>query len=220
MTRKIIFIFFILLNYAWADSGSIRFVKGQVFIGEKVVAKGQAFSENDIISTKKDSMAVLKLSDGSTIKLDENTTIAVNKLLSASTPTEVSVSLGSVVVNAVKSTIKNSLNEKFVLKTKSVAMGVRGTTFFASFGKNGSSDIWMCVNEGTVAVKSSSEKEAKLVRQGEGVQVKNGEKTSIPKPLLWTKNINWNLDSENAEELKNTINIEDAYANPLEFYYE
>jgi ferric-dicitrate binding protein FerR (iron transport regulator) len=218
--KKILILFFTLNNLAHAGPGNFRFIKGQVFVGEKPAAKGESFNENDIISTKKDSIAVLKLIDGSTLKLDENTTVAVNRLLSESAPTEVSISLGSIVVNAVKSTIKNSLNEKFVLKTKSVAMGVRGTTFFATFGKNSNNDIWMCVNEGTVSVKSTSEKEPKLVHQGEGVQVKNGDKTTTPKPLLWTKNINWNIESENAEELKNHINIEDAYANPLEFYYE
>ena len=99
-------------------------------------------------------------------------------------------------------------------------MGVRGTTFFASFGKKESTDIWMCVNEGVVGVHSSSEKKGKLVKAGEGVKIANGENTSKPKPLPWTKNLNWKFESENAEELINKLNIEDAYSNPLDFYYE
>ena len=165
-------------------------------------------------------MAIVTLNDGSTIKLNENTTISVTHLSNDTGPTKVTLGLGSVVVNALKSALKNILNEKFILRTSTVAFGVRGTTFFASFGTKGSSDIWMCVNEGSVSVRSSSEKEAKLVHEGEGVQVINGEKTSPPKPLAWTKKLNWNLNSENEEDLKNTINIEDAYSNPLEFYYE
>ncbi|MBC7714870.1 MAG: FecR domain-containing protein [Rhizobacter sp.] len=209
------------MNFAMAeDAGHFRYVKGVVLVGERVATKGQVFSHGDLLATKKDSMAIVTLNDGSTIKLNENTTIAVDHLSNDLGPTKVTLGLGSVVVNALKSALKNNLKEKFILKTKSVAMGVRGTTFFASFGKQGSSDIWMCVNEGTVAIRSSVEKEAKLVNAGEGVQVKNGEKTSKPTPLVWTKKLNWNLSSESDADFKDTVNIEEAYTNPLDFNYE
>lgn len=202
---------------AMADAGHIRFAKGQVFIGEKPAAKDQTFNSNEIISTKANSLAIITLNDGSTLKLNELTSVAVNNLISDKAPTRVTINSGSLFVNVIKQIVKK---EKFVLKTKNVAMGVRGTTFFASFGKKESNDIWMCVNEGEVAVQTSRESSPKLVKAGEGVKVQNGEKTSNPKPLPWTKNLNWNLQSDNADELVNKVKIEEAYSNPLEFNYE
>ena len=45
---------------------------------------------------------------------------------------------------------------KLEIKTKVAAMGVRGTYFFASYGK--SNDLWMCVKEGEVEVVDINQK--------------------------------------------------------------
>ena len=215
-----ILIILLTINCAFSESGHVRFVKGEVFIGDKIAVKGQFFNNEDIIATKANSLAIISLNEGSTLKLHENTTVVVNQLADNNTPTRVTMSLGSIVVNALKSVISSKLKQKFILGTKSASMGVRGTTFFASYGKKESKDLWMCVNEGEVAVKSNLEESEKIVKSGEGVRVTNGEKTSEPKMLPWTKNLNWNFQSDNENELANKVNIEDAYLNPLDFYYE
>ena len=96
-------------------------------------------------------------------------------------------------------------------------MGVRGTEFFASYGSG--KDIWMCVNEGIVSVKSKSENKQTLVNAGEGVVIKKGSGTSKPKPLAWTKKLNWNMDPK-VGEVVNKVSIEAAYSDLLDEDYD
>lgn len=217
---RFILILFLLINTSFANTGFIRALKGEVYINDNLAKKNQRLNNEDIISTKVNSIAVVTLNDQSTLKINENSSVSVNNLAKDQLPTQVTLKLGSVFINVYKDLTKKITGPKFILKTSLVAMGVRGTTFFASFGKKDSNDIWMCVNEGEVSVKSSLENEEKLVKSGEGVKIFKGEKTSTPKPLPWTKNLNWNYQSENTEDLINKVNIEEAYSNPLEFNYE
>src|SRR4051812_16083695 len=103
-------LFFVMTN-AFADAGHIRFVKGQVMIGEKPAAKDQTFNSDETISTKADSLAIIILNDGSTLKLNEQTSVVVNNLIGDKTPTRVSITAGSLFVNVLKQALKN---EKFV----------------------------------------------------------------------------------------------------------
>jgi ferric-dicitrate binding protein FerR (iron transport regulator) len=177
--------------------------------------------KNDTITTGARSLAVLKLDDGSNIKINEKSSLSIGK--ASSTQSLINVQKGSAFFRVLK---KNFINQKakkkkhkFVVKYKTVAMGVRGTEFFVSDGKENSSDIWMCVNEGKVVVKSNSEKESTLVKAGEGIVVKNGKKTSSPKPLKWTRNLNWKMDNQKGD-LTNKVSIEEAYTDLLEHDYD
>lgn len=96
-------------------------------------------------------------------------------------------------------------------------MGVRGTELFASYGTG--KDVWMCVNEGIVSVRSKKEKKGTLVKAGEGVVVKKGKWTSKPKPLAWTKKLNWNMDPASGDVV-NKVSIESAYSDLLDEDYD
>lgn len=98
-------------------------------------------------------------------------------------------------------------------------MGVRGTEFFVAHGKKSSGDIWMCVSSGEVVVKAKTEKKATSVKAGEGIVIKGGKETSNPKPLAWTQKLNWNMDPKKGK-VENTISIDQAYSDVLDFDYD
>jgi ferric-dicitrate binding protein FerR (iron transport regulator) len=219
--KNIIILFTLLLSPLTLAKGRVLFFKGDVFHNGKKMTSKIEVKKNDTITTGARSLAVLKLDDGSNIKINEKSSLSIGK--ASSTQSLINVQKGSAFFRVLK---KNFINQKakkkkhkFVVKYKTVAMGVRGTEFFVSDGKENSSDIWMCVNEGKVVVKSNSEKESTLVKAGEGIVVKNGKKTSSPKPLKWTRNLNWKMDNQKGD-LTNKVSIEEAYTDLLEHDYD
>lgn len=105
------------------------------------------------------------------------------------------------VIGLVKGAIISQVTkQKFKIKTKNAAMGVRGTQFFVSANE---SDVWMCVQEGVVAVEKG--KTVVEVPAGKGVFV---DKKDVSKPaaFAWTKKINWKMDPKEGE-LDHKINL-------------
>ena len=211
----------LLFSFNTFSKGKLLFLKGDVYLNEKKVSQKLELKKKDIIRTGKSSLAVLSLDDGSKIKLNENTSLSIGK--ASKTQSLIKVNKGSAFFKVLKKNFinntKNKKKHKFVVKYNSVAMGVRGTEFFVSNGKNKSNDIWMCVNEGKVLVKSDTEKKSTLVNAGEGIVVKKGKDTSRPKPLKWTKKLNWKMDNMKGS-LENTVSIEEAYTDLLEHDYD
>jgi len=190
--------------------GSAVYVKGDVKVDHKKIKKGFIVKEGQTILTGSKSFAVFKLKEGSTFKVSPNSSLKITKVKEKK----------ETVLTLLKghSFFKYNKKKKGGLKvnTKTVAMGVRGTEFFVSYHKD---DVWMCVHEGVVAIKSKREKKVKLVKEGEGVVVHGGQKTSTPKPYPWTRKLNWNLDPQKGS-LESKINIEQAYSNPLDQEYD
>ena len=107
------------------------------------------------------------------------------------------------------------------VQTVNAAMGVRGTEFFVAFGKvpDIEPDLWMCVNEGKVEVKSKKEDGVKTVNQGEGILLPNGSKITDPKAYAWTQGLNWNMNPDSGE-LDNPMDIEKMYTDLLDEDYD
>ncbi|MCX5680881.1 MAG: FecR family protein [Candidatus Omnitrophica bacterium] len=97
------------------------------------VAIGTVLSQGDIIRTKAESSATIKLegtSENSTVEMKENTQMKLAELFedkSVSTQsTLLDVALGSILVKAEK---LRAAGSKFEVKTPTSIVGVRGTTF-------------------------------------------------------------------------------------------
>ncbi len=202
------------VHFAFSFSAKFLHLKGEVKLNGKIVKKHTTKIKRPyLVETGAKSLAVIKVDD-STLKINENSTIDLSKMGSQTPSTE--LKRGSLF-----SFIKKSVNKKqrnsFSLKAKGVAMGVRGTAFFASYGKEG--DVWMCVNEGKVAVTNDGFKKEIIVNAGEGIVAKPGKSVSTPKSLPWTKKLNWDYDPEKGN-LENTVKIQEAYTDILDFDYD
>jgi hypothetical protein len=227
--------FFIILSLlfsmqVFAGIGTAIYIKGEVSIkgsNNKFIKlkKGQMINVGDMIRTKNKSIAVLSLKSGSKIKLNENSALTIEKERTKTRPSSLFLNAGSVFMSILKSKIYKTGKSKvkMVLKTRTTAMGVRGTKFFASYGKQKSpdkrKDLWMCVNSGLVEVKTNASKKTVLVKAGEGIEVKEGKEISDPKALAWTKNLNWEFDAKKGD-LENKVSIEEAYTDLLDKDYD
>ena len=211
--KYIAILFFIFLNPALLFAqGKVHFAKGLVLLDNKKIKKGNQVKIGQVLQTKKDALAIIKLNEGTTFKVNENSKIKIQMIKGKKKGTILSLIKGNAFFKYKKSKKSKGLR----VKAKSVSMGVRGTEFFASLDDN---DVWMCVNEGAVAVRAKEDKKSIIVKEGLGVRVSNGKKTSAPQMYPWTKKLNWNMDSSKGK-LTSKIKIEDAYSNPLEAEYD
>lgn len=140
------------------------------------------------VETAERGLAIVKLDDGSLLKLKGGTQVRVE---SSNAGTTVTLDKGGVLAK-VKSV---TAGKHFHIRTQSVVMGVRGTEFFASV--HGQGDAWMCVQEGSVEI--TSHQKSILVPAGQGVFVKKSAAPSAPREYAWTKKLNWNFDAASGE---------------------
>lgn len=229
--KKIFFILCLFITHeVFASAGQILFARGGVYVqkqgksAKKRVKKGHEVSVGDFVSTDKGSIAVVKLNSGNKIKVNAKSAIKIESEKTKNKPDTVLLRRGSAFVSVLKSKLKSKIKDpvKFQLKTTRAAMGVRGTEFFASFGKvddNKRKDLWMCVRTGLVEVSTTSSKKKVLVKEGEGVKIEEEKKISDPKPLEWTKELNWNMEAEKGD-LENKVKIEEAYTDLLDKDYD
>jgi ferric-dicitrate binding protein FerR (iron transport regulator) len=151
---------------------------------------------------------VIDLNNGTTLKLKEKTTLAIDSIGDSTT---VKLTKG-----AVFTTIVGKLTGRFSLQTETAIAGVRGTEFFVAYGKttdvksDAKPDVWLCVNSGTVEVAIPTTGQTVLVEQGLGINILGGEKITSPKHYAWTRKLNWNSNPKSGSVEDNT-NIEQAY---------
>jgi hypothetical protein len=225
LIKKTLFIFFLFSFSSLAQGqGKVLFSKGKSFFRGrdtnqklKRLKVGHEFKSGTTFITNKGALVILSLG-ASKVKLPELSEFTYEGMKKG--VMNVSLQKGSSFFSIFERKIisKKKQNYKFVVKSNGVAMGVRGTEFFASLGKKDTEDLWMCVNEGFVDVKDRKGK-VTLVKAGEGVRVVDGKKTTAPKFLPWTKKLNWNMNPKKGD-LKNKVNIEDAYEDVLDLDYD
>jgi hypothetical protein len=216
--KMLLILTFISFGTFAKDAGVVLFSKGETFeqVGKETrkIKKGDKVKDSSIIITKEKSLIVLSLKDGSKVKVNKNSKLQIK----LGKVTKAALYKGSSFFNVLKA--KVSKGEKFKVVTKSASLGVRGTEFFVSYGKSkDSKDVWMCVNEGLVAVSPKNSKTEKLVKAGEGVHISDPKTVTDPAQLPWTKKLNWRLSSSDGD-LENKVNIEDAYTDILDMDYD
>ena len=212
--KHLIFIFSFLFSlHLYAKDGNLLYVRGDVSIDGKKATKGASISYGQKVKAGLKSLAVVSMKDGSKLKINQNSEIELKGIKK----TKVKTSIVKLLKGNIFVKFKKTKAKGFKLQADNVAMGVRGTEFFASLGKKGKKDVWMCVNEGKVAVAKKGQKKAVLVKEGQGIVAPEEGEISEPKPLPWTKKLNWKMEGE---DLENTVSIEEAYENPLDLDYE
>ncbi len=181
-------------------SGDVTVVTGDQSAKAKIGAK---VGSGDSVKTGKDSLAMLLMSDGAVIKINEKSEHQVPK----EAEKELTLKAGSIFSKIPK----QAQEQQFRIRTPSAVIGVRGTQFFTSFGQDDKTkaDVWMCVNEGSVEVTSTANQKKVLVHEGEGVLVPDGKDVTPPKKYEWTKGLNWKMDPKDGDLVnRSTINYE------------
>ncbi len=136
---KIIAIFFLFIFIAHnrllaADKlGEIIKIKGRVeiirngqFIGKKARI-GDALYKGDLVRTKRRSKAVIKLIDGSLIRLDQRSRLEIEGI-DRNSGTNLNMPRGKVLFKVAKMRAKG----KFKVRTPNAIIGVKGTTFLVN----------------------------------------------------------------------------------------
>lgn len=201
---KPIVIVLFLSTQTFAYSGKITYTQGEV----KVISNGQTkkaekdavVSAGDSLKTGSQSLVILAMDDNAQLKLNENSDLTIPL------KQENAVALNS---GSVFSKIpKQKLKQQFKVITPTAVMGVRGTQFFTAYGTDAehSTDLWMCVEEGSVDVTANDTKKSVVVNEGEGILVTDQKGITAPKKYAWTKKLNWNLDPASGD-VENKLKI-------------
>jgi len=206
----------LLLNVTLtAESWIIAYIEGETEILREdtweIADFGTQLQSGDTVSTGAASLAILESTRGSKIKLKENTQLRLDSL-----EEEVAVRLQR---GGVFSRIARLIRNSFTVTTPSVAAGVRGTEFFIAYGLliEDREDVWLCVNEGSVAVQSA--RQEVLVQAGEGVNIINGTRITDPRFYPWTRELNWNTDPE-AGDVRDDTDLSFLYYDLLDIDYD
>jgi ferric-dicitrate binding protein FerR (iron transport regulator) len=200
-----------------ALSGDVVYTEGPVTLRSGNAAHdaqiGDAIGAGDTIITGKGALAVIDLANGTTLKLREKTTLAVDSIGDA---TSVTLDAGGVFTY-----IAHKLSGTFSLKATHTVAGVRGTQFFVAYGRtiDAEPDLWLCVNQGIVQVDLPDSGQSEQVKAGLGVNIVGGVKLTVPRPYPWTRKLNWNVDPA-AGKVKDATNLDQAYADLLDQDYD
>ncbi len=214
MFIKLLAVLIFVLSFinCYASSHAL-YIKGTVTINKKTLDKSKAIKVGDTISTFKDSLVLIQLDTGATIKINENSSLKISIHKPKTNTTLVQLIKGSSFFRK-----DPKIKGKFNVKTKVATMGVRGTQFFVAYGQELSDEVFMCVNKGSVWV-SADKKKATIVKEGEGVNITKKNVISQPRFLPWTKDLNWSLNPK-SKTLENDASIEEKYGDPLDQDYD
>ena len=222
MTRARLLILFTLLGTALASGqAAIDYVDGDVWIVRSGSATrepadfGSALAPGDRIVTGANGTAVVNVSEGSQIKLRENTEVVMDDLVAGS----VELRQGGVFAR-VRQTA-GTASRRFQVTTQTVVAGVRGTEFFVAYGRTIEDlpDLWLCVNEGAVDVAVAGTDSVTTVNAGEGVNILSGARVTEPRFYPWTLDLNWNFDAQDGPVL-DTTDLDAAYGDLLDQDYD
>ena len=219
ISRRYVLILAIILVglRAAALEGEIVYTDGDVLVtqgsSEADAFIGMEVGEGDTVETLEDSLAVIRLAEGTEIKMRESTVLSLDSL-----GEQVSINLTQ---GGVFSRVYRQAVDRYDVRTHSAVAGVRGTEFFVAYGRtiDDQPDIWLCVNEGSVEVAITETNEKVIVEEGLGINIVGGVKLTQPKFYPWTQDLNWNTDP-GVGDVKDTTNLEQAYSDLLDHDYD
>ena len=156
-------------------------------------AKGAPVADGETVASGPRSLALVQMPDGSRLKLRESTSIRVSLSREPGGMSGAFLTIGGLFAKVAK-----GKSTHFGVTTPNAVAAVRGTEFFTAYGRDGGGgrDLWICVGEGAVEVKAEGSPEPVTVREGEGVLLPGGRRTTAPQFYEWTTKLNWNMDAD------------------------
>jgi len=201
----------------FAVQGQVTYTEGEVTLrsggASRDIAIGDALGPGDAIVTGAASLAIIDLANGTTVKLREKTTLAIDSIGEA---TSVTLTAG-----AAFTSIARKLTGTFTLRAANAVAGVRGTEFFVAYGRtiDARPDVWLCVNRGAVEVSLPDTGQSVLVNEGLGINIVGGATITAPRPFAWTRRLNWNIDPSTGK-VQDSTNLDQAYSDLLDQDYD
>jgi ferric-dicitrate binding protein FerR (iron transport regulator) len=212
-----LFLALALPGAAFAASGTIVYAEGDVSLKNgsetREAAIGDPVGPGSVIVTGARSLAVIDLSNSTTVKLKEKTSLAIDSI---GETTSVTLTAGGMFTS-----IARKLTGQFSVQTKTAVCGVRGTEFFVAYGRaiDTEPDVWMCVNDGVVEVAIPQTGQTVMVPKGLGVNILGAGRITAPRAYPWTRKLNWNIDP-NAGAVEDRTSLEQAYSDLLNQDYD
>ncbi len=119
---------------SWASGGTVLLAKGVVTATDvtqvsRVLARGAAIAEGDVINTANKSFAVIRMVDNTKLTLKPNTTIAIGAFNANEGEEEACINLVKGGLRTVTGLIGQRKPESFNLDTPIASIGIRGTDF-------------------------------------------------------------------------------------------
>lgn len=162
--------------------------------------KGDLLSKGDEIKTGKKSLMIIRFPDKSTMRVESNSHITFDSIVErvenrSLGSTSMILKAGRAVINV----INHNKAPVFKVKHKSVAVGVRGTKFFAGIDED-SDHLDIAVQKGEVEVEHQEENDmADAVEAGHGITIEKGETFTQPQQYDWVDKVNYEANDESVE---------------------
>jgi hypothetical protein len=173
--KLIISIILVFNLFAWAESdrnvAKVAMLRGQAFVKTadgkvKPIKLDDWLSEGEIVQTKEKSFAKLVFTDKSTMNVGPNSELNINKFGGGQVGL-VSVIQGQIRSQVTKDVLKQQQDKsKLIIKTKSAAMGVRGTDFLVTYSPE-TDRTNLITFEGNVAMAQINQNESSLEDVGQ-----------------------------------------------------
>jgi hypothetical protein len=161
-------------------AATVESADGAVYIvsdnGSRQLAPGEQLKKGETVRTAKDSGAVMRLADGSTVEMRERSEFSVTENMRGVT---VHLDRGDVVVEAAKQD-----NGRLYVQTPDSLVSVKGTIFAVESGTKGSR---VSVVEGEVKVDHAGKQET-LLPGDQSTTSANLDKTTVAKSVAWSRN--------------------------------
>jgi FecR protein/Putative zinc-finger len=155
-------------------------VNGQAYVvsetGTRQIATGEQLQKGETLRTAKDSNAVLRMVDGSTIETRERSEFSVSENMRGVT---IKLDRGDVIIEAAK-----QKNGRLYVQTPDSLVSVKGTIFSVESGTKGSR---VSVVEGEVKVDHAGVTDT-LLPGDQTTTSPNIEKTSVNQTVAWSRN--------------------------------
>lgn len=157
------------------NSNGVVFVVSDALESRQILA-GEQLQKGERVRTAKDSTAVLRLADGSTVEMRERSEFSVTENRRGVT---VRLERGDVIVEAAKQD-----KGRLYVQTPDSLVSVKGTIFAVESGTKGSR---VSVVEGEVEVNHAG-KDEKLLPGDQTTTSRSLEKTTVPQTVAWSRN--------------------------------
>lgn len=161
-------------------AATLENVDGQVFVVSDAVSRplaaGEQLQKGELVRTAKDSNALLRLADGSTVEMRERSEFSVSENMRGVT---IKLDRGDVIVEAAK-----QHNGRLYVQTPDSIVSVKGTIFAVESGTKGSR---VSVVEGEVKVDHAN-KEETLLPGDQTTTNSSLERSPVEKSVAWSRN--------------------------------
>lgn len=176
--------------------------------GSRPAKRGDALTDGETLKTGARSEAIVEYPDGSRVKLRADSAFKLE------VPAERDGLKGGLLsIGGAFARVARGKAGHFRLRTPTAVASVRGTEFFAAYGRHGDEgrDLWVCVGKGAIDLAADGTPDPMVVKEGEGVLLPGGRRTTKAQRYEWTKALNWAMDPAEGSTADAT-DLDAAYA--------